>query len=118
MFELSEVSIQLNHKFACEKNPQKQQFLQATQPGMRALFDDASDLKGTLAQDVLSNATIVVPPTHGTIAGCPCTDVSNLNIHSHESTNRQCTADASMQADRWVAGEVTENLCRPCVPVF
>jgi len=84
------------HRFSCEINDRKRDFLLRVMPGMERLFSDAKTLaKGNQKQapwDFVAGEPREVPGVNDITCGFPCTDVSKLNSNQLRNCIRNAEA--------------------------
>ena len=89
--KMYDVSLELEFKFMCENDPDKQSFL-LSQFHPSLLFEDASTLGQLTSKDLVSGVLKPVPWVGVFIAGFPCVDRSPCN--NQASKNRGCVERA------------------------
>ena len=89
--------VELSHVWACEKNPQKQQFLK-DQFSPRLLFNDFAEVSSDSAYDVVSGSKQIVPYAEILFAGFPCTSKSPMNRQRGQNSHcvQDCTASTGI----------------------
>ncbi|CAE7437759.1 unnamed protein product [Symbiodinium sp. CCMP2592] len=95
------------HKFACEKEPAKRQFLLTTDRKIERMFCNATDLEyDKEIWDSKTNTFVRMPRCTVMTAGFPCQDCSVLNPSSSTSANRSCVADGTLRTGSVLQGIV------------
>lgn len=85
----------VNHRYAAERNPAKQEFLRAAFPNL-TIFQDATKLDAPVAITREGHYVQVANSLQHLIAGFPCTSSSKLNPHSTSEANMSCVANADL----------------------
>ena len=78
-----DIDMQIEHRWSCEIVDWKQDFLIASH-NVPHVFRDITQLSGSSAHDVVTDAEVIIPRVDILIAGFSCKDLSDLNNHSAE----------------------------------
>ncbi|CAE7240001.1 unnamed protein product [Symbiodinium sp. CCMP2592] len=93
------------HKFACEKDAAKRNFLLQAHPEIQHMFKDAADMQHDTVFDTKYYTQIQMPLCTAITAGFPCQDCSVLNTSASSSDNRSCVATGRLRT-----GSVLHNI--------
>lgn len=89
-------SVKIASKFSCERNVQKQRFIQHVFPGTPLIFKDAPQLGRRTTYDAIGDRAAEVPSVHCLIGGFPCTDASSLNLKAATSARATCVMNGDL----------------------
>lgn len=86
-------TFELDHKWACENDPEKQRFIREMFPELACIFPDVAGLVWQRARNIVSGAYEKVEATDVGFGGFPCTDISLENRHA--KANRRVVHDGT-----------------------
>jgi site-specific DNA-cytosine methylase len=82
--------LKVRHAFSVELNPAKRSFITTLFPDVQHVFSNTDYMKNETALDTKTGMVVPVVRVTLLIGGFSCTDISRLNIYSHQY--RQCAA--------------------------
>ena len=97
--QLSGAQFECTHKFAVERNPEKQHFLKVIFPLLPKLFEDVTVVSSGAGKNKMASpaATASVDEVDVFGAGFPCQDASALHSDRASSSHRSCVIEGSLR---------------------